>query len=520
MLKTAFMKGLQDRSGQIQAPVVSAQQMRDIESQLFASGMPVAALMEKVGGLIAQRIRALYAFQNFSRVGVLVGPGHNGADALVTARELWLAGYKVQVFHPFERRKELTDTHARYAQALAIPFSSSLDDLKDCDLLIDGFFGFGLERPLEGTLAQAICEVNAWPQPTVSIDLPSGLHTDTGQVLGIAIRADRTLCLGLWKLGLVQDAALEWAGTTELIDFQIPLNLIESVLGSSPLIQRLVTDRVLSQLPLSRKRVTHKYQQGHALLIGGSRKYGGSLILSGLGAQASGVGMLSIAVPASLKPLMLAQIPDAVVIDCPETPEGAIAELPPSLDLSRFDAVAYGPGATAESAAVLETVLSSSVPLILDADGLNLLAALGTERLKDRVLTILTPHAGEFRRLFPQWANLSPLQAARQAAQSCNAVIVYKGACTSITSPNAQWINVESTPALARGGSGDVLTGLMAGLLAQRNDTQEYEPITSAVWWHAQAGLWAARQHTILGVHASALAQSLLPALGEHLSSG
>ena len=511
------MKGLQGRSVQIQVPVVSAQQMRDVESQLFASGMPVAALMEKVGGLIAQRIRTLYTCQAFPHVGVLVGPGHNGADALVAARELWFSGYQVQIFHPFERRKDLTDAHARYARALEIPFCDSLKDIQDCDFLIDGFFGFGLERPVEGAVAQAVHELNAWPQPVVSIDLPSGLHTDTGQALGTAVRATRTLCLGLWKLGLVQDTALEWVGAAELIDFQIPLSLIESVLGSAPPIQRLVAAQVMSQLPLHRNRVTYKYQQGHTLLIGGSRKYAGSLILSGLGAQASGVGMLSIAVPASLKPLIVAQIPDAVVVDCPETPEGAIAALPSGMDLSRFNAIAYGPGATAESAAVLETILPSNIPLILDADGLNLLAALGPERLRKRDLTILTPHAGEFRRLFPRWADLSPLQASRKAAQDCNAVIVYKGACTIVTGPHTQWINTESTPALARGGSGDVLTGLMAGLLAQRTQGQRFEPITSAVWWHAQAGLWAARQHTVLGVHAATLAGALLPALKEHL---
>lgn len=508
------MKGSLERSRQIQVPVVSARQMQDIESRIFANGMPIAALMEKVGGLIAQRIQALYYCEQFSSVGVLAGPGHNGADALVVARELWFQDYEVRIYLPFERCKELTQSHAQFARSLSIPFCDSVEELRDCDVLIDGLFGFGLERPLEGAIAQSIQTLNAGSQPVVSIDLPSGLHTDTGDVLGVAVRATHTLCLGLWKLGLVQDKSLEWAGKAELIDFDIPLPLVEAVLGSPPPVQRLVTEKVLEALPLKRDRVTHKYQQGHVLLVGGSCKYMGGIILSGLGARASGVGMLSIAVPATLQPWVIAQLPDAIVIGCPETPEGAIAELPQHLDLSRFDAIAYGPGATTETTTVLETLLACELPLLLDADGLNLLAEIGTERLRSRpTLTVLTPHAGEFRRLFPHLAPLSPMIAARQAAQDSGAVIVHKGACTTIASPDSQvWINTESTPALARGGSGDVLTGLMAGLLGQ-SQGRFMESVTSAVWWHAHAGIWAAQHHTVLGVNAATLAESLLPAL-------
>jgi ADP-dependent NAD(P)H-hydrate dehydratase / NAD(P)H-hydrate epimerase len=513
------MNGFKERSIRIQAPVVSAQQMHDLESRIFADGMPIAALMEKVGGLIARRIQALYCYDDFPQIGVLAGPGHNGADALVTARELWLKGYDVRIYHPFERCKELTNGHAQFARSLSIPFCDSVEALQACDLLIDGFFGFGLERPLEGAIAQAIQTLNGGSQPIVSIDLPSGLHTDTGQVLGAAVRATHTLCLGLWKLGLVQEVALEWVGQTELIDFDIPEPLIESVLGSPPPIQRLVAEQVLRTLPLKRDRMTHKYRQGHILLVGGSRRYAGSIILSALGAQASGVGMLSIAVPASLKLWVVAKIPAAIVIDCAETPEGAIAELPQNLDLGRFDAIAYGPGATVETSKVLETLLTSDRPLILDADGLNLLAALGVERLRSRsALTVLTPHAGEFRRLFPHLAQLAPLEAARRAAQDYGIVMVHKGACTAIAAPDTQLrVNTDSTPALARGGSGDVLTGLTTGLLAQGRG-QSLEAVTSAVWWHSQAGIWAARQHTVLGVNAETLAESLLPALADCLA--
>jgi ADP-dependent NAD(P)H-hydrate dehydratase / NAD(P)H-hydrate epimerase len=501
----------------IQVPVVSAQQMQDIESCLFANGMPVAALMEKVGGLIARRIQALYPLDSFQSVGVLVGPGHNGADALVVARELSLKRYQVCIYHPFERSKELTEAHAQFARSLSIPFHPSIEELRSCDVLIDGLFGFGLERSIEGDLAQDISELNRWSLPSISIDVPSGLHTDTGEVLGISVRATHTLCLGLWKLGLVQDNALEWTGQAELIDFDIPWPIIESVLGAPIPVQRLVRQQMLKQLPLVRDRNTHKYKQGHLLLVGGSQKYLGSIILAGLSARASGVGMLSIAVPSSLKSLIVSRLPDAVVVGCEETEQGAIAQLPENLDLARFDAIAYGPGVTTESATVLEQVLGCDRPLILDADGLNLLASLGVERLHHRsALTVLTPHTGEFQRLFPQLADVSPIAAAQQAAQGCHAVVVRKGACTAIASPNGQvWINTESTPALARGGSGDVLTGLMGGLMAQaqRQGRSLEGAVQGAVWWHSVAGCWAAQRYTTMGVNAETLAESFIPVL-------
>jgi ADP-dependent NAD(P)H-hydrate dehydratase / NAD(P)H-hydrate epimerase len=505
---------------QRQMPIVSAQQMREIETRMFDAGMPVAALMEKVGGLIAERIQSLFSLALFPCVGILVGPGHNGGDALVVARELCAQGYQVLVYQPFERCKDLTAAHAQFARSLlAIPFCTTVEELHGCDVLVDGLFGFGLERELDGAIASTIHTLNQWEKPTVSIDLPSGIHTDTGEVLGVAVRATHTLCLGLWKLGLVQDPALEWIGNAELIDFDIPWACIESVLGSSLPIERLIAPQMMQQLPLWRSPTIHKYKQGHLLLMGGSSKYLGSIILAGLGARASGVGMLSIAVPLSLKPLVVARLPDTVVIGCPETEQGAIAHLPQDLALEKFDAIAYGPGVTVESATVLEQVLTCDRPMILDADGLNLLADLGVAQLHPRTaLTVLTPHAGEFRRLFPVLAEASPLTAAQQAAQSSGAVMVYKGACTAIASPNGRlWINPESTPALARGGSGDVLTGLMGGLMAQaqRQRRSLEGAVQGAVWWHSNAGCWAAQQHTQMGVNAETLAESLLPFMAQ-----
>lgn len=504
----------------IEQYVVTAEQMRAIEERVFAAGMPVAALMEKVAGLITQRIVSLYPPSRFPQVGVLVGPGHNGGDALVVARELFFRGYKVQVYHPFERVKELTAAHARYVRSLGILFVEDITELQSCNLLIDGLFGFGLERSLTGAIATAIDQIKGWEQPVVSIDLPSGLHTDTGAVLGTAIRAEKTFCLGLWKLGLFQDWALEYVGEVELLDFDIPLADIQAILGAQPSIQRITRETAIAALPLHRSPTTHKYKQGHLLLIGGSQRYGGGIVLTGLGARVTGVGMLSIAVPESLKSLLLSYLPEALIIGCPETATGAIAHLPTDLELSQFDTIACGPGLTTETTAVVEQVLASDRPLVLDADGLNLLAQLGTvPTLKKRqTTTVLTPHPGEFKRLFPDLSgevNDRP-QSVNLAATQTGAIVLLKGARVAIGNGNGKiWINPDSSPALARGGSGDVLTGLIGGLLTQAILAQHSpeEAVCTGVWWHAQAGIYGASQNTEMGVDAFTLTQFLLPSL-------
>jgi NAD(P)H-hydrate epimerase len=237
----------------------------------------------------------------------------------VVARELHLQGYQVSLYCPFSQLKELTTQHFRYAQSLGIPVYEQIEPLAVCQLIIDGLFGFGLERSLSGKVAEVIEQLNQSAQPVVSIDIPSGLNTDTGEVLGVAVRATRTLCLGLWKLGFFQDQALDYLGEVERIDFGIPPADVWAILSYPAPIQKMSATLARSLLPLPRPLLTHKYQQGHLLLICGSHRYAGGAILTGLGARASGVGMLSIAVPESLKPLLVSHLPEALIIDCPET---------------------------------------------------------------------------------------------------------------------------------------------------------------------------------------------------------
>jgi NAD(P)H-hydrate epimerase len=521
---------VENRQELINQVVVTSQQMGDIEGRIFAGGMPVAALMEKVAGLITRRI--IQNISDSNQVGVLVGPGHNGGDALVVARELHFRGYGVKIYSPFAKHKELTAQHLQYARSLSIPCDDAITVLSDCDVLIDGLFGFGLEKAISEPIASAIAQINQWHIPIISVDIPSGLHTDTGEVLGIAIRASLTLCLGLWKLGLLQDQALDYVGKVELIDFDIPWVDIQAVLDNIPKIQRITAAKALSVIGtqpnhsvasiLPRPPLTHKYKEGHLLLICGSQRYAGGAILTALGARGSGVGMLSVAVPESIKPLLVSHLPEALIIGCPETDTGAIAQLtlPANTDIHKFNAIACGPGLTTEVTTIIQQVLASQVPLVLDADGLNILAQMGAiSTLQQRQFpTILTPHTGEFQRLFPDIPNLSTdrITAVQTAAAQTGAIILLKGARTAIANPQgAVWINPESTSALARGGSGDVLTGLLGGLLAQATTRKMplEEMVCTAAWWHSQAAILAARDRTELGVDGLTLANYLTQAI-------
>ncbi|MGD1918817.1 MAG: NAD(P)H-hydrate dehydratase [Pleurocapsa sp.] len=501
--------------------IVSASQMQQIEVQIFAAGMPNASLMEKAAILCSDRISALYPKSTFASVGILVGPGHNGGDALVIARQLHLAGYQVKIFRPFFKLKSLTAQHSNYATSLGIAFYEKIEPLQECQLLIDGLFGFGLTRQLPENILEVINLVNSWAKPVVSIDLPSGINTDTGETLSGAIKATNTLCMGMWKQAFFQDVALKYLGKSERIDFGILPHHIWSVLPKPALLKKMSKAIALKLLPLPRPLTAHKYTQGHLLLVCGSRRYAGAAILAALGARASGVGMLSIAVPESLKMMMVSQIPEALIVECPENKEGAIASLPLAAStLSQFQAIACGSGITKDAKSIVEKVLSAECPIILDADALNILSEQDViEALTEREFpTVLTPHPGEFNRLFPELSEQESdrLTLVQTAAQQTNSTILLKGARTAIANQQGlTWLISESTPALARGGSGDVLTGLIGGFVAQAEKGNLSNTVAGAAWWHAQAGIFAAQEHTELGVDGATLAKYIQLAIAD-----
>lgn len=491
--------------------LVSSAQMQRIEEQIFSAGMPVAALMEKVGLAVVAQLQK--DFPQAHRIGILCGTGHNGGDGLVVGRELWLAQKSVKVWLGKPELKPLTADHARYLKALGAEFVESLEELADCDLLIDALFGIGLNRPLGEPWAGAVGWANGSGIPILSLDLPSGLNDQTGEVWGCCIRASHTYTLGLWKRGLWQEAALPWVGRLRRVDFGIPAWACPEVE-----VPRLLL-RPWQHFPADPPLDTHKYRQGSLLGVAGSAAYAGAALLAGLGSRASGVGMVTMAVPAELKGLIHSALPEVLV----HAWEG-IPSLPPVAE-KPFQAVAVGPGLGETRLPLLELLLRdwAGIPWVIDADGLNALAEMGVERLPENgIQAILTPHLGEFRRLFPGIPLGDRIEAAQRAAAQSGAVVVLKGARTVIASPTGEcWVNPESTPALARGGSGDVLTGLIGGLVARRT-AQVGWPLEIAellscacagVWWHAQAAIQLARERGLTGVDPAHLAEHLPKAL-------
>lgn len=238
--------------------------------------------------------------------------------------------------------------------------------------------------------------------------------------------------------------------------------------------------------------------------------------------------MLTLVVPESLRPLAVGQLPEALVLGAPETDSGAIAELPADLLLETYDAAACGPGLTLQTGGVIRQIFESGLPLVLDADGLNWLAEnTPQESLQKRLAPVLlTPHLGEFRRLFPDIlaAVATPSAAAQQAAVAADCTVVLKGAISAIAHGDGRlWFNPDSTAALARGGSGDVLTGLSVGLAAQQfqrgilGDQSLLCAALTAVWWHAQTGRAIAAERTELGCPPSLLAERLTTTLAQML---
>lgn len=489
--------------------LVSAAQMQRLEEEIFAAGMPVAALMEKVGLAAFAQLRQ--DFPQAQRIGILCGTGHNGGDGLVVGRELRLAQRPVKVWLGKPDLKPLTAEHARYLRALGAEFVERVEALADCDLLIDALFGIGLNRPLGDPWAEAVEWANGSGIPILSLDLPSGLNDQTGEIWGCCIRASYTYALGLWKRGLWQEAALPWVGRLRRIDFGIPPWACPAEAVPQLLLQPWL------HFPPDPPLDTHKYRQGSLLLVAGSTAYAGAAVLAGLGSRASGVGMVTLAVPAELKGLVHSALPE-VLVHAWEGIPSLLAEKP-------FQAVAVGPGVGETRRLLLEILLQdwAGIPWVIDADGLNALAEIGVERLPEhRIQAILTPHLGEFRRLFPHLPLSDRMEAAQRAAAQSGAVVVLKGARTVIASPTGEcWVNPESTPALARGGSGDVLTGLIGGLVARRRAqlgqsmgiAELLSCACAGVWWHAQAAIHLAGERGLTGVDPAHLAEHLPKAL-------
>ena len=452
--------------------LVTAAEMASLEEQLFASGLPVEALMEKAALAVAGRIQRQWAARLAAHGAlVLVGPGHNGGDGLVIARELHLAGVAVRLWCPFERSRPLTASHLRHALWLGIRRLEASPDPADAALWIDALFGIGQSRSPGPALEALLAErQRRCPGALVAVDAPTGLCCDSGRLLGaVAARAVTTYCIGLLKTGLIQDGALAWTGAVEPVALGLPATL----LGSLPRAQPLGLDPAdlpdLPPPPLD--PAADKYARGRLLVVAGSDRYRGACALALLGADASGCGSLAAAVPTALAASLWRWLPHLVVrtgLGC--HPDGSL-DLGglAGIDLERLDAVLVGPGIGAPSGSppdaerlAWQRLQRFAGLLVLDADGLNRLNA---DWLTGRAgSTWITPHRAEFQRLFPDLAVLPPLEAAAAAARRTGAGVLLKGARSAIAAPDGRrWQLLRAAATAARTGLGDVLAGHAAG---------------------------------------------------------
>lgn len=462
----------------------TAQQMRDLDAAAINDiGIPGMILMENAGAGTARRMVERYGNLCQRRIGILAGPGNNGGDGLVIARHLHQGGGRPLVFLTVAQDRLEGDAGANLAivNSLGLPVidassPAAAEDARQeiiaCDLLVDALFGTGLKRPTTDHWQQLIALANSLPAPKVAVDIASGIDADNGQVLGIAIRADSTCTYGCAKPGHFLEPGRSHCGELTVIDIGIPPAVIEK----TAIRQRLLTAATIRDWLPQRTADHHKGTAGHLLLLAGSRGKTGAALLAGKGALHSGVGLLTIALPQDLHTIAPAALPEAMAEPLPHSTgiasAGDLATIRVALAGKR--AIALGPGlGTAATTQELVTELYRSVPLpmVVDADGLNALAPqflLGTTAAGPRVLT---PHPGEMARI----SNLTTreiqsdrIEVARTFAVAHQVVLLLKGAPTVIAAPDGEVaLNPTGNPGMATGGMGDVLTGIIGGLLAQ-----------------------------------------------------
>jgi ADP-dependent NAD(P)H-hydrate dehydratase / NAD(P)H-hydrate epimerase len=460
-------------------------QMSEADRRTIASGISGETLMENAGAAVAQAVMVRHPRD--SRVAVVAGPGNNGGDGFVAARHLRQAGYRVSV-HLIGRLQAIKGDAAQAARQWQEPIATGATDLRGADVVIDALFGAGLDRPVAGEALAAITAINSAGAPVIAVDLPSGINGTTGAVLGSAVTASQTVTFFRKKPGHLLLPGRLHCGSVEVAQIGIPADLLAII---RPATCENGPALWADKFPVPAAQ-GHKYSRGHAVVVSGGRAHTGAARLAAMAALRGGAGLVTLATPREALDINAAASLAVMV-----RPVDTAAEFATMLADARFNAVAIGPGAgvgehTRDMAMI---ALAGRRGVVLDADALTsfadhtqgLFAALANNRN-----VVLTPHSGEFHRLFGKSlencpaAAVSKLAAATAAAGIAGAVVVYKGADTVIAAPdNRAAINANAPPWLATAGTGDVLAGLITGLLAQ--GMPAFEAAAAAVWIHGEA---------------------------------
>ncbi len=468
-----------------------------------ACGLPGERLMERAGRAVFEAARRRWP--DARHWVVVAGPGNNGGDGLVVARLAHRAGFGVRVHllgDPARLRGAALHHHRLMREAgLREEVGPPPPGLR-AQLAVDALFGTGLDRAPEGEAARAIAWLNGCGAPVVAVDVPSGLDADQGRALGEAVRAALTVSFVGLKRGLLTGEAPDHVGELRFDGLGVPEQAYREV---PPAARRLTAAAVARWLP-RRPRSAHKGRFGHVLVVGGAPGMVGAACLAGEAAARAGAGLVSLAVHPAQAAGLAARRPELMV-----HPVEGPAALGPLLE--RATVVAAGPGLGRDpwARSLLDRVLESELPLVLDADALNLLAGQPVRRGG----WVLTPHPGEAARLLglegPAAVQAARFQAAEALAERYGGVAVLKGAGTLVQGPEGTWVCDAGNPGMASGGMGDLLTGLIAGLQAQ--GLEAWQAAAAGVWAHARAGDLAAEEGGERGLLASDLLPRLRPLL-------
>ena len=483
--------------------VVTAQEMRQIDQQTIEQiGIPGAVLMEHAGSAVVQAIRQ--HFPECRNIAIVVGKGNNGGDGLVVARQLALTGQPVEIFlvSPPETFAGDALTNLQIAQNLGLPITpifseNELNRLKtqvaSSDLIVDSIFGTGLRGGVRGFIAGVIECINEAGRPVVAIDLPSGLAADTGIAEGACIQATYTITMGLPKRGNLIHPGASLTGRLEVADIGFPPSVIDAQNIQINWTQPSDAARLLPSRPTH----SHKGTYGRVFVAAASTGMTGAAALTSAGALRVGAGLVTLGTPKSLNPILEVKLTEVMTLPLPETAEGSLALEAKSHIIEAVErtksVLAIGPGLSQhpETVALVHSLVrESSAPTVIDADGINALSKSKDILSSLSPQTVLTPHPGEMARLIGGSVEVleqDRIGIAQRFAETHNLTLVLKGAPTVVARGNGEvWINSTGNAGMATGGMGDVLTGLIAGLMAQK--VSPFDAAVLGVYLHGLAG--------------------------------
>lgn len=507
-------------------PILSAEQVRAADAHTIANE-PVASidLMERAAARCTEHLlRHVARWRRDPRVPtpfiVVAGMGNNGGDGLVIARLLHQRGQPVRVVRVNHRDRSSEDhaTNLERCMRAGVPVldvgaGELFPVIDEREVVVDALFGTGAAVPLNGVAAEAVRWINAAGRPVVAVDLPSGLAADgeAATIGAVIVQADVTLTFEVPKPTLLLADNTPFVGHWEVVPIGLDRAFIASQQATGHVLERADAQALLPARPWT----GHKGTFGHALLIAGGEGHLGAAVLAARGALCSGCGLVTVQVPGHGLPVLQGAVPEAMAIA--DRDNARISELP-RLDAYRAVGIGPGLGTHADTAVVIKRIIQeATMPLVLDADALNILAANPTWRAFLPPGTVLTPHPKEFDRLHGTATTSAKerLERAVGMARKDSCVIVLKGAPTAICTPDGRVLfNSTGNPGMAKGGSGDVLTGLLTGLLAQ--GLSPVDASVLGVYLHGLAGDIAAAEVGMDGMTSGDLA-AFLPAAWRNL---